>query len=123
MLEIGFFRLARSVSKFSDYKIKIGAVIVKKKPISAAANKLVTHPKYANPNKTDKLSVHAEVRAVINSETSVEGSTIYVYREKKDGTPGLARPCKHCLAVLKDAGVKKIIYTTNEFPFWRSERL
>ena len=39
--------------------------------------------------------------------------TVYVARVSKGGQLRLARPCKNCYAALRQAGVKKIIYTTN----------
>jgi len=44
-----YFRIAKRASKRSDNKIKVGAVLVKKKPISSGFNKDKTHTKYANP--------------------------------------------------------------------------
>ena len=37
-----------------------------------------------------------------------------MYREHKDGTLAMARPCSRCLAVIKSLGIRKIKYTTED---------
>ena len=39
---------------------------------------------------------------------------IYVYRETKSGKRAMARPCAACTKALKDLGIKKICYTTDD---------
>lgn len=122
---IGFFKFARQMADVSKHRAKIGAVIVKKRPIGFGFNKIKTHPVFANPAKTYKVSIHAEVASIIDCKniTDLHGSSIYVYRKLADGTPANARPCEECIKVLKKYGIKKMYYTYNTFPFWRSERL
>jgi deoxycytidylate deaminase len=77
------FTLAKNVSKHSDYRIKMGSVIVKHgKPISVGFNKIKSHPKYSGVwGKT----IHAEAQAVISAGTDLVGASIFVYRERGDG--------------------------------------
>lgn len=112
------FRLARSVRLHSDYDIKVGAVIVKKgKPLAVGFNQRKTHPQV-------RWTIHAERDALMTcDEDQARGSTIYIYREHSDGSPALASPCIDCRFYLANAGVTKIIYTTNEYPFFKEERL
>ena len=35
---------------------------------------------------------------------------LFVYRELKDGSIAMARPCPSCMALIKDLGIKKIYY-------------
>jgi hypothetical protein len=37
---------------------------------------------------------------------------IYVYRQFKDGSLAMARPCSACIKAMKDLGIKKFCYTT-----------
>lgn len=121
ILDIGYFKLARNISKQSDYHIKVGAVICKKKPINAACNIIKTHP--VHTNKFTK-AIHAEVRAILTcSVGDLSGATIYVYRERKDGTIGISRPCNRCYNFIKEKGIKKIYYTINEYPYYRIEKI
>jgi deoxycytidylate deaminase len=123
-LDIGYFHLAKNTAKFSDHRVRVGCVISNKKPIVAACNKTRTHPKYANPENSNRGSIHAECRAVIHSgRKDLTGYSIYVYREMKNGRPALARPCEHCLSILEEVGIRKIYYTIPNKPYWKMEYL
>lgn len=109
----GFFNLAKKLSYKSDYPPhKLGAVIVKSSSIIGIGfNKTRTHPKARTRYKT----IHAEMAAVLNSGLEdLSGCSIYVYRETKDGKLGLARPCVHCIEMLKQVGIKHVYYTDVE---------
>lgn len=100
----------------------MGAVLANKRPIIACSNVVRTHPKYAYDECHQ--TIHAEARCVMyNNGTNLKGTTIYVYREHADGSPALARPCNDCYQLLKDFGVKKMIYTIDEYPYFRTELL
>jgi len=119
-MEIGFgyFLLAKNVSKHSTMSPKVGAVVSRKKPISVGFNKL--KPTFK------RFSTHAEVDAILSAGGrfyNLNNCEIYVYRETKDGKPALARPCENCLELIKEKGIKKMYYTIDSFPYWRSERL
>lgn len=123
-LDIGFFRLARKVSKKSNYKIKMGACICnKKKVISVSENKIKTHPKFANPELNQKPTIHAEIGCLINAKSNLDGSSIYVFRENKWGKPMLARPCKDCMRQLKLNGIKNVYYSIEHYPYFIKERI
>lgn len=105
-----FFKIAKILSKKSSYCHKLGAVVVKKnRVVGMGYNKpYKTHPKSNNNFRT----VHAELDAILGvSAEELNGSTVYVYRETKDGQPANAKCCKHCEELLRLAGVKKICYT------------
>lgn len=48
--------------------------------------------------------------------------SVRVERYAKDGSLRMARPCTRCFNLLKDYGVREIIYTTPERQ-WKEERL
>lgn len=116
----GYLKLARNVSLYSTYRYRVGAVIVNKKPISVGFNQVKTHPTYSNKLRT---TVHAEMNAVIHSHDNIFGASIFVFREDRNGFPAIARPCKDCLETLKKAGIKKMTYSINEYPYYRTERI
>ena len=124
MMELpSLFRLAKKISYESDYRVRLGAVLVKHgKPISVGYNKIRYHNEYCWPNDA---TVHAEMSALLASgKEHVDNSVMIIYREHGiDGLPLLARPCKHCMKALKEFGVKKIYYTTDEYPFFEVEKL
>lgn len=107
-----FFNLARKLSYKSDYHShRLGAVIVKGGDILGVGfNKRKTHPL----SKTRFNNIHAELSAVLNSGLeSLKGCDIYVYRETRHGQPAMARPCAHCVEMLKQLSISKVYYTTD----------
>lgn len=127
-----FFKFAREASMKATYtgshkfSPMIGAVAVYKGSIVATAwNTNKTSPLQARYNvyrfradTPDKA--HAECALVQKLRwrfgDSLDWSKvhIYLYREYKDGRIGPSRPCPSCLALLKELGIKKIYYTTED---------
>jgi deoxycytidylate deaminase len=123
--EEAFFRAAKSVSELSDHpKYKVGAVIVlKHRVISSGFNSNVkTHPlqKRYNQHRFSEDSphkCHAELSALlplIKEGKNLSTASIFVYRQHKNGVLACARPCKSCMELIKDVGIKKIFYTTED---------
>ena len=117
-----FFRVAKNVSELSDFpRVKIGAVVVNKHRIISSGynSKHKTHRLQAEYNKErfDGYSsgmIHAEMSALLPliNRVDLSKATLYVYREQKNGELGMCRPCKACMAIIKELGIKKIHYTT-----------
>lgn len=117
-----YFELARSVSMHSNYKIRMGAVLLYHgTPVSVGFNQVKTHPQ----NYSDAVSIHAEQSCIKTcGRKNIEGSTMFIYREhKKTHMPRMARPCSKCMALLRKMKVRRMYYSTNTFPFWESEDL
>lgn len=122
--ELSYFRLAKNVMMTSNHpQYKLGAVIVHKhQVISTGTNNFYkSHPKQVELNKKRfdaecKGSIHAEVAALLPliNRVDLSRATIYVYREHVDGTLAMARPCKGCMSILRECGIKKIYYTTDK---------
>ena len=126
--------MARRSAEHSDFKgFHIGCVIVYRgKVISSACNSNKTHPiqrkynrKYRDFKKSDKPildKLHGEMAALIQIPKCIENNIdysrckVYVYRisHGKRLRQGLARPCPSCLEALRDKGVRKIYYTTDD---------
>lgn len=108
-----FFRLAKRMSLLSPSPYKIGCAIIKKRWIISLGfnNMTKTHPKATHPFKT----LHAEMHALIGlSLEETKGATAYVYREYKDGSLAMSRPCDPCMLALKTAGIKRVCYTDSD---------
>ena len=113
----GFFRRAKIESqKTKDMRVTIGAVISKGgKVISVGHNQKKTHP------LTNTYSLHAEAAAIIGRryhKEDLSGCSIWVYRERTSGEPGMSKPCDDCMRLIVASGIKKVYYTTNSAPFW-----
>ncbi len=121
--EEALFRAAKSVAELSDHKqYKIGAVVVlKHRIISSGFNKCTkTHPLQKKYNKyrftEDSVhTCHAELSALlplIKDGIDLSDASIFVHRSHKNGTLACARPCKSCMKLIKDFGIKRCFYTT-----------
>ncbi len=111
-----YFRKARELSLESNFKIQIGAsILVKSKVVSSGCNQRFKSSSLTRKYHNSQM-IHAEVAAIIKLKNKdlLKGSTIVVYRQLKNpkGKIALAKPCETCLKILKDYGVKKMIYTT-----------
>lgn len=105
-----YLRMAKQVSKKSDHHShKMGCVIVKgNKVLGTGFNAMKTHPKSPHTYK----NIHAEFMATLNARpASIDGATAYVFREQKNGTWAVAKPCKDCRKFLMDSGIRKVVYS------------
>lgn len=127
-----FFKIAKEIAEESDYKgainAKLGAVAVFRHTVIAkSCNQNKTHPlqqryniyRYKNPNTNHyyPCKVHAEMSVLAkirNLDINFSEVEIYVYRELKSGKRAKARPCAACMRALKDLGLRKIFYTTDD---------
>lgn len=123
-----YFDVARAVSKTSDYHgAKVGAVVSYGKNIlSVASNSEKTHSLQRIYNRfrnfdtpqTAKHKLHAEIHALswLIDKPSIVWSKVelYVYREWKDGTPAISKPCNACRHLIEDLGIKTIFYINEE---------
>lgn len=114
-----YMKVARAVSNTSTYegRIKIGSAIVKKNRIVAVGcNENKTHPIQKKYDKyrgySTKHTLHAEIASIINgNKDDLLGSTMYIYRNDKNGNLSICRPCKACYAMIRKVGIKRIVYT------------
>lgn len=60
-----------------------------------------------------RQTLHAEIAALIRSKGKPV-HTLLVQRFDSKGNPKLSFPCPVCLEAIKDYGVKKVIYTTDQ---------
>lgn len=128
-----YFKFARVAAMGATYhgshnfKPAIGIVAVYKKSIVASAcNANKTSPLQAQYNvyryrDSDTLpKVHAETALVQKLRWKFGNSLdwskvhIYLYREYVNGELAPSRPCPSCCAMLRNLGVKKVYYTTED---------
>ncbi len=100
-------------SKFD--RARIGAVIISGgRVLAKGTNKIRKHSFKSGHWNT---SLHAECAAILdvfknNSYKDLKNATMYVARIKKDGSQGMACPCKDCMQVIKNVGfIKRIRFT------------
>lgn len=93
----------------------MGAMIIRsRRPISFGWNDIdKTHPHMCRLHIHKKQ--HAEHNAINKArhKHDIKGATMVVYGENREGSC-LAKPCEYCQEILKDYGIKKVIYSTPE---------
>ena len=125
------FRFAREAMLKSDYNgsgssPRIGAVAVYKGSIIAEAwntdkTSTLQHRynvyRYNNPFLPSKAHCETQliqrIRWKCGNNLKWDKVDIYLYRELKDGSLAMSRPCRSCLHLLIDCGITHIYYTTD----------
>ncbi|MBI2463242.1 MAG: hypothetical protein HYV65_03365 [Candidatus Spechtbacteria bacterium] len=121
-------QLARAEARNADSfprRIRVGAVITKGNSVlSIACNRMGTSTISVPGRRKSVWYRHAEVHAIKQADLSVmKGATVWVWREFKNGTPALAKPCEDCMELLKIVGIKRVVYTISKTPFFAEERI
>ena len=118
-----FLNLAKHISTWSKDKTQVGAVIVNpitKNIVGIGYNGFPrgveeTQDRLGNRDVKLKLTAHAELNAILNSNTSVRGCEIYVY-------PTMMKPncCPECAKAIAQSGIIKVHgFDTNDLsPRW-----
>lgn len=91
----------------------LGACVVKSnRVLSVGWNRDQNDPANLNVNdiRRGKASTHAEIDAIRHAGDP-RGATIYVARFTRSGAVSCARPCRHCLMNIADAGIKSVWWT------------
>ncbi len=107
-----YIELSRKMAEKSTYKFRVGCVIVRGSRIVGFGwnDGVKTHARSPHPFK----SVHAEFDAVLSARgESVAGCDVYVCRIHADGSFAIAKPCKHCEAMLRKLGVRRVFFSTS----------
>ena len=118
--ESSFFKAAKTISKLSDHKQKVGCVVINKhRIISSGYNSNTKRHKMQAVIDKERFGcdcdgkIHSETAALlpmIKSNVDLSRASIYVFREHKDGTIAMARPCSGCMKLIKMCGIKNIYY-------------
>lgn len=100
--------IARAIQQASKSKmrVRVGALVVVSGRASGGHNKYRNPPHFSYPDS----STHAEVDALRYASRSGAGGAIYVARLGAGGRLLPSFPCRRCVPVLSEAGVKRIIW-------------
>lgn len=101
----------------SKSRFRLGAVLVYKNNIVAVGtNSYKTHPLMAE--RTAWPFLHAEQHAIIRAGVdNCEGLDLYIARVLKNNTLALSKPCSVCAELIRDVGIKRTFYSTDEKEF------
>lgn len=114
--DVSYLNLARSLAEKSGEKKKHGAVVIKSgRVVGYGFNKFKNHTDYI-PEDLIKIhcSRHAEEVAIKIAGQNAKGATLYVARVNNQGIDRNSKPCKICAKLIKESGIKKVIYTVEE---------
>lgn len=104
-----WLNVACRIAMESNERTKHGCIIVKSGAVqSKGTNTYRNQPGIIE--EIEALSVHAEINA-IKRGSDLRGAVAYISRVNNNGEPRQSRPCPDCLKALKEAGVKRIVYT------------
>jgi len=118
MISDNLYDFAIEVAKSSPSKKKVGAVLLNKNKVVVSATNLETksHPIQARFAERvglhQKIYLHAEISALVKCRE--ECDTIIVARVNPQEKLRNSRPCPICELALKEAGITKIHYSTDE---------
>lgn len=102
------------------------AVAIRGEVLSWGTNEARTHPfQAAWRRREDAIYWHAETKAIHNfirrhDPDLLQRATVYVHRVKRPHPKsktflfGTARPCSGCFGCIRDFGIPRVIYSTND---------
>ena len=99
---------AKELAKLSRARQKHGALVVKNNQVVSAG---VNLSKGTADVHWPLASVHAEERAISQAGRDARGATLYVARVNRLGETRMSKPCERCAAVIRKAGIARIIHT------------
>ena len=118
-----FLKLAKSQSKKSNKKIKVGAILVRKgRVLRKSHNTDKSHPlqKKLNTLRFDdeffdccSHTQHAEFKCLIpfyKKKIDISDCSLYIYRENSRGEIGNCKPCSACSWLIQNLNIKRVIY-------------
>lgn len=112
--------IAKSLSNHSTHQFHIGAVITAGNRVLSTGFNQIRHLKIGKKFTNFDCSLHAERNACSKvNKKKLKGATITLYRELKDGTPADSFPCEQCMYLLVEMGIKKIISSCSEYPYYK----
>lgn len=110
-----FLEMARHVSSWSkDPSTGVGAIVVQKRRVKSTGYNGFP-PGIADDDRLDyrtvkyRLTVHAEMNALIQAGNSCEGATLYLW-----GMPG--PPCSECAKHIIAAGIARVVSRDGDRP-------
>lgn len=114
-------------AKKSTYKHKLSSCLVSggKRLLSKGYNQIRYH-RIGHKWNPYNNSLHAEVHCLASiDKNKIRNSTLYVLRISNDlERPLLAKPCEDCMSLIRYVGgIKRIIYSIEEYPYYKEEKL
>ena len=112
--DLSWLSVARAFARESELRKKHGAVVVRSgSVVGVGCNKHRNDPAYLPEDVVrEHTSYHAEEIAIRQAGDNTKGATIYVARVNNHGEDRNSQPCLPCSLLIREAQIKKIVYTT-----------
>lgn len=107
--DVSFLAATSKIALTSTYRFRVAALVVKSGRVLGGD---VNIHKITPDTPPERMSTHAEMR-VLRSASSTKGATMYIARLKSKDEAGLAKPCVWCLNHMLEAGITRVVFTTN----------
>src|ERR1035438_10261125 len=103
-------KIARRAFLKSDYKKhRCGAAYIEGAKIISACNSRKTSPLSVSLDSHWGFQ-HSEMNVFKNlPDGSCSKGTLFIWRQKASGAPGLSRPCHSCEKLIRSKGIRKLI--------------
>ena len=108
-----FVELAKRAARHSQHSMRVGAVVARKNQVlSLGFNQPTkTHPKSRN----EFARIHAELDAILGVPLdALRGTSVYVVRLTKTNLLASSHPCKDCMNLLREVGVRKVFFVDDK---------
>jgi deoxycytidylate deaminase len=117
-------KYARKESKKSTHRHRIGVVLTQGANILSRGYNQIRSAQIGLSYTNYPESLHAERHAAMQVQReTIQGGDLFIWRETKKGLPANSRPCNDCTRLLVHLGIKRIIHSDSEFPYYKIERL
>ena len=120
MISESIFDLAYETAESSPSKKQVGAVLLNKNRVVVTATNLETksHPMQAKfaerVGLREKIFLHAEIAALVKCREECDTIVVARLGGHNHDELRMAKPCPVCALALKEAGIDKVHYTTND---------
>lgn len=109
--EKSWLAIAKKLAATSEENNKHGCVIVLGGAVQSMGINKRTNDPFVHKD-LGYLSEHAEMAAIRRAKRT-RGAVIYVARVNQRGDERMSRPCPKCMVLLRQAGIKRMVYTIN----------
>lgn len=111
-----YLSVARYFATKSIARNTHGAVVVKGgRVLGTGWNRDRNSPTIIDPDRIKQdCSYHAEEVAIREAGSNLKGAVIYVARINKQGKDRDSKPCIKCSSLIKEAGIKRVVYTSEK---------
>jgi|TARA_A100001201_G_scaffold22058_2_gene24730 tRNA(Arg) A34 adenosine deaminase TadA len=120
MLSDSIYDLAIETARSSPSKKQVGAILLNKNRVVVTATNIETktHPIQARFAERvglhEKIFLHAEIAALVKCREECDTIVVARLGGHNHDELRMAKPCPVCALALKEAGIDKVHYTTND---------